>query len=206
MINHLGFSKKVKMKYIYILLFVFSIQFGHGQQQDLQRANVLFGKSYYSAAIPLYEKVIVKNQTVEVIQKLGDCYYFTNDYNKAQEQYSLLAQNKNLDEGYYFRYSQTLKAKGKYTEANDLMRKYYLGSNNKAAIEKLERDIKELKNVTAIGERFSIQNLALNTKNSEFGGVVFDDNLVFAAVKKKPNLLDKKYKWNNESYLNLVSI
>ncbi|CAN1540446.1 ATP-synt_Fo_b domain containing protein [Flavobacteriaceae bacterium] len=194
------------MKYIYILLFVFSIQFGHGQQQDLQRANVLFGKSYYSAAIPLYEKVIVKNRTVEVIQKLGDCYYFTNDYNKAQEQYSLLAQNKNLDEGYYFRYSQTLKAKGKYTEANDLMRKFYLGSKNKATIEKLERDIKELKNVTAIGERFSIQNLALNTKNSEFGGVVFDDNLVFAAVKKKPTLLDKKYKWNNESYLNLVSI
>jgi outer membrane protein OmpA-like peptidoglycan-associated protein len=206
MINHLGSSKKVKMKNIYILLIVFSIQFGHAQQQDLQRANTLFGKTYYSAAIPLYEKVSVKNQTVEVIQKLGDCYYFTNDYNKAQEQYSLLAQNKNLDEGYYFRYSQTLKAKGKYAEANDLMRKFYVISNNKAAIEKLERDIKELKNVTAIGERFSIQNLALNTKNSEFGGVVLGENLVFAAVKKRPNLLDKKYKWNNESYLNLVSI
>ena len=111
MINHLGSSKKVKMKNIYILLIVFSIQFGHAQQQDLQRANILFGKTYYSAAIPLYEKVMVKNQTVNVIQKLGDCYYFTNDFNKAQEQYSLLAQNKNLDEGYYFRYSQTLKAK-----------------------------------------------------------------------------------------------
>jgi len=206
MINHLGSSKKVKMKNIYILLIVFLIQFGHAQQQDLQRANILFSKTYYSAAIPLYEKVMVKNQTVDVIQKLGDCYYFTNDYNKAQEQYSLLVQSKNLDEGYYFRYSQTLKAKGKYGEANDLMRKFYLGSNNKAAIEKLERDIKELKNVTAIGERFSIQNLALNTKNSEFGGFVLGDNLVFAAVKKKPTLLDKKYKWNNESYLNLVSI
>jgi outer membrane protein OmpA-like peptidoglycan-associated protein len=194
------------MKNIYILLIVFSIQFGHSQQQDLQRANVLFGKTYYSAAIPLYEKVSVKNQTVEVIQKLGDCYYFTNNFEKAQEQYSLLVQSKNLDEGYYFRYSQTLKAKGKYGEANDLMRKFYLISNNEVAIEKLKKDIKELKNVTDIGERFSIQNLALNTKNSEFGGFVLGDNLVFAAVKKKPTLLDKKYKWNNELYLNLVSI
>ncbi|MBW4361776.1 OmpA family protein [Flavobacterium taihuense] len=194
------------MKRIYILLIVFLIQFANAQQQDLQRANLLFGKTYYSTAIPLYEKISEKNQTVDVIQKLGDCYYFTNNYGKAQEQYALLIQNKNLDEGYYFRYAQTLKARGKYAEANDIMRKFYQASNNDAAIGKLERDIKTLKNITAIGERFDIRNLALNTVNSEFGGVVLGDNLVFAAVKMKPNLFDKTYKWNNESYLNLVAV
>ena len=194
------------MKKIYILLIVFSIQFAKAQQQDLQRANLLFGKTYYSAAIPLYEKISEKNQTVDVIQKLGDCYFYTNDYDKAQAQYVLLVSNKDLDEGFYFRYSQTLKARGKYAEANDIMRKFYQASNNDAAIGNLERDIKTLKNVTAIGERFDIRNLALNTGNSEFGGVVLGDNLVFAAVKKKPNLFDKTYKWNNESYLNLVMV
>jgi outer membrane protein OmpA-like peptidoglycan-associated protein len=206
MTNHQGSSKKVKMKNIYIFLIVFSIQFAQAQQQDLQRANVLFGKTYYSAAIPLYEKVSNKSQTVEIIQNLGDCYYFTNQYDKAQAQYALLSQSKNLDEGYYFRYSQTLKAKGKYAEANDVMRKYYLANHNETAIEKLEKDIKTLNNVSAIGERFLIENLALNTANSEFGGVVLRDSLVFAAVKKKPNLFDKTYKWNNESYLNIVCI
>jgi outer membrane protein OmpA-like peptidoglycan-associated protein len=206
MINHQGSSKKVKMKNIYIFLIVFSIQFAQAQQQDLQRANTLFGKTYYSAAIPLYEKVSNKSQTVEVIQNLGDCYYYTNQYDKAQAQYALLSQSRNGDEGYYFRYSQTLKAKGKYAEANDIMRKFYLANNNNKAIEKLEKDIKTLNNVSAIGERFSIENLAINTANSEFGGVVLGDSLVFAAVKKKPNLFDKTYKWNNESYLNIVSI
>src|SRR6478735_1465242 len=140
------------MKRIYILLIVFSIQFIQAQQQDLQRANQLFSKTYYSDAIPLYEKISTKNQTYEVIQNLGDCYYFTNNYEKAREQYSLLIKNKgkNLNEEYYFRYVQTLKAKGKYTEANDIMRKFYLASNNNAAIEKLEKDVKILKNVTAI--------------------------------------------------------
>lgn len=196
------------MKRIYILLIIFSIQFVQAQQQDLKRANQLFSKTYYSEAIPLYEKIHPKNQTEEVIQNLGDCYYFTNDYDKAREQYFLLIQSKGreLSEDYYFRYAQTLKAKGKYNEVNDVMRKFYLASNNNKAIEKLEKDIKTLKNVSAIGERFDIQNLALNTVNSEFGAVVFGDNLVFAAVKKKPNLFDKTYKWNNESYLNLVSI
>jgi outer membrane protein OmpA-like peptidoglycan-associated protein len=196
------------MKRIYILLIIFSIQFIQAQQQDLQRANQLFNKTYYSEAIPLYEKISAKNQSEEVIQHLGDCYYFTNDYGKAQQQYALLNQSKSkeLNEDFYFRYVQTLKAKGRYDEANNILRKFYLASNNNAAVEKLDRDIKTLKNVSAIGQRFDIQNLALNTVNSEFGAVVFGDNLVFAAVKKKPNLFDKTYKWNNESYLNLVSI
>ena len=88
MINHQGSSKKVNMKRILLILIVFSIQLIYGQQQqDLQRANRLYDKTYYSAAIPLYEKVIQNNQTAEVIQKLGNCYYYTNDYDKAQAQY-----------------------------------------------------------------------------------------------------------------------
>lgn len=194
------------MKRIYILLIVFTIQFAQAQQQDLQRANRLFEKTYYSEAIPLYEKISLKNQSIQVIQNLGDCYYYTSQYDKATAQYSLLIQSKGLSEDFYFKYAQTLKATGKYTEANAVIRNYYQSSNNKTAVEKLDKDIKSLSNVTAIGERFEIVNLALNTLNSEFGGVVFGDNLIFAAVKKKSNLFDKTYKWNNEGYLNLVSI
>lgn len=181
-------------------------QFAIGQQQELQRANVLFTKTYYSAAIPLFEEISKKSPTNDVILKLGDCYYYTNQYDKAESQYALLSKNNTLTEGFYFRYAQTLKAIGKYVDATTLLRQYYTDTNDAVAIEKLEEGIKHLTNVTAIGERFIIQNLALNTINSEFGGVVWNDNLVFAAVKLKPNLFDKTYKWNNESYLNLVSI
>ena len=196
------------MKRIYILLIVFTIQFAQGQQQDLKTADRLFDKTYYSQAIPLYEKISLKTQTPEIIKNLGDCYYYTSQYDKAQAQYSLLikSKNKDLNEDFYFRYAQILKAKGNYTEANSTLRNYYQASNNNKAIEKLDKDIKNLNNVTAIGERFEIKNLSLNTVNSEFGGVIFNDNLVFSAVKKKPNLFDKTYKWNNESYLNLVTI
>ena len=47
------------MKRLYILLIVFTIHFAHAQtSEDLQRANRLFNKTYYSQAIPLYEKMI----------------------------------------------------------------------------------------------------------------------------------------------------
>jgi len=209
MINHQGSSKKVNMKRILSILIVFSIQLIQGQQQqDLQRANRLYDKTYYSAAIPLYEKVSQNNQTTEVIQKLGNCYYYTNDYDKAQVQYRLLLtkSGSNLTQDYYFRYSETLKATGNYTEANKVMRNYLVASKDKAAVEKFDKGISTLKNVSAIGNRFEIKNIAINTSHSEFGALVLGDNLVFAAVKKKPNLFDKTYKWNNESYLNIVEI
>jgi len=196
------------MKKIYILLIVFAVQFAQAQQQDLLRANRLFDKTYYSEAIPLYEKISLKNQNTAIIKNLGDCYYYTNQYDKAHAQYSLLikSQSKDLDEDFYFKYSQSLKARGKYAEANTVLLNYYQASNDNAAIEKLRTEIKNLDNVTAIGERFEIKNLAINSANSEFGGVVYNEKLVFAAVKKNPNLFDKTYRWNNEGYLNLVSI
>lgn len=182
------------------------MQFMQAQQQDLQRANRLFEKTYYSDAIPIYEKLSLKNNNATLIKKLGDCYYYTNQYDKAFTQYSLLSNKKDLDEDFYFRYAQTLKAKGKYTEANTVLRNFYLESNNTKAIEKLDKEIITLKNVLAIGDRFEIKNLPFNTLNSEFGAVIYGDHLIFAAVKKNPNLFNKTYKWNNESYLNLVSI
>ena len=140
------------MKRIYILLILFTIQFAQGQQQDLKTADRLFGKTYYSQAIPLYEKISLKTQTPEIIKNLGDCYYYTSQYDKAQAQYSLLikSKNKDLNEDFYFRYAQILKAKGNYTEANSTLRNYYQASNNNKAIEKLDKDIKNLNNVTAI--------------------------------------------------------
>src|SRR5436190_723124 len=69
-----------------------------------------------------------------------------------------------------------------------------------------KNELHELENVSAIGNRFDIKNLAINTPNSEFGAVKYKSNLVFAGVKLKPGLFDKKFKWDNETYLNLVSI
>jgi outer membrane protein OmpA-like peptidoglycan-associated protein len=194
------------MKNIYIVLIALVYQYAVGQQHELERATILFNKTYYSAAIPLFEEVIKNKQTDDLIQKLGDCYYYTSQFDKAHRQYSLLSKSTNLTEGFYFRYAQTLKAIGKYSDATTLLRQYYTDTNDSAAIVNLEQGIKQLKNITAIGDRFIIQNLAINTINSEFGGVIWNNNLVFAAVKIKPNFFDKTYKWNNESYLNLMSI
>lgn len=208
MINHQDSFKMKNMKKLLVIIFVFSIQFINAQDLELARAKRFFDKTYYTESIVLYEKLVQEKPSQEVIKNLADSYFYTNDLIKAQRYYRLLIQNynNNLDRNYYFRYAQTLKASNSYEDANAALKEYYAKSDNADAIVNFEKDIKTLENVSAIGKRFEIKNLAINTPNSEFGAVKYFDKLVFAGVKLKPGLFDKKFKWDNETYLNLVSL
>lgn len=196
------------MKKLLVIIFVFSIQFINAQDQELARAKRFFDKTYYSEAIVLYQKLADEKPSQEVIKNLADSYFYTNDLVKAQRYYRLLINNygNNLDRAYYFRYAQTLKATNSADDANAALKQYYSKSTNAEDIINFEKELKTLENVTAIGKRFEIKNLPINTPNSEFGAVKYKENLVFAGVKLKPGWFDKKYKWDNETYLNLVTI
>lgn len=196
------------MKRISLILIVLAFQFAKAQTQDLQRAKRLFDRTYYSEAIPLYESIMDNNRSFEVVKNLADSYYFTNDYANAQRQYRFLIARfpENVDGDYYFKYAQTLKASGNYEEANKVMRDYFLKTNNQKAIEKLEKDNLVLENISALGNRYDIKNIPVNTPNSEFGAVPYKQKIVFSAVKIKPYAFEKMYKWNNESYLDLMAV
>ncbi|MGO4772934.1 OmpA family protein [Flavobacterium sp. W22_SRS_FK3] len=201
--------KKIKkIKKLFVIISVFFIQFINAQDQDLARAKRFFERTYYVEAITLYEKLVDEKPSHEVIKNLADSYYYTNDLIKAQRYYRLLIKNydKDLDRNYYFKYAQTLKATGNSEESTAALKTYYAKSANKEDLANFEKDSKTLENVSAIGNRFEIKNLALNTPNSEFGAVIHNDSLIFSGVKLKPGLFDKKYKWDNATYLNLVAI
>jgi outer membrane protein OmpA-like peptidoglycan-associated protein len=208
MINHLDSFKMKNMKKLLVIIFVFSIQFINAQTKELARAKRFFDKTYYSEAIILYEKLAEEKPSQEVIKNLADSYYYTNNLVKAQVYYRLLFQNynKDLDRNFYFRYAQTLKATNSLADANSALKQYYTLSANSQDTIYFRKELKELENVSAIGNRFEIKNLAINTPNSEFGAVKYNGKLVFAGVKLKPGLFDKKFKWDNETYLNLVSV
>jgi outer membrane protein OmpA-like peptidoglycan-associated protein len=209
MINHQDSSKNIHMKrFLLAIILVFSIQNINAQVQDSERAKRYFDRTYYTEAIQLYEKIVTDDASLEVVKNLADSYYYTNDFKNAQRYYRYLIKTfgKDLPEEYYFRFSQTLKATGSYAEANKVTKEYLVKAGKNDDIATLDKNLKTLENVTAIGERFKIKNLEINTPNSEFGAVKNGENLVFSGVKKEPSAFDKVYKWNNESYLNIVTI
>jgi hypothetical protein len=55
----------------------------------------------------------------------------------------------------------------------------------------IPKGLQVLENVTAIGERYQIKK-SKNKHKHEFGGFVTNDTFVFAAVKSKMGMFDKR--------------
>ena len=176
-------------------------------QQELKRADTYFERAYYSDAIPLYQELLAKNKSATPIKNLADSYYHTFDMKAAARWYQYLISNygENVEEDYYFKLNQALKANGEYGQANEILSNFYSRENRADDITLLQKDSIYLENVRAIGARFAIENLALNTATSEFGAAKVDANLVYSASRKQTKALPKLYRWNNQNYLDLYA-
>lgn len=199
------------MKLVLRLFIVFFIGLGVSNQVNAQdfrtrKADNYFEQTYYSKAIPLYENVIDKTKNPQTILNLADAYYFTFEISKAKKYYRLMAKRfpKEMDTQHYFHYVQTLKALGDYTKAESVTKTHLL--NTAEERKTFEKSLHYLENVKAIGKRFDLKNLDLNTSQSEFGGTVYDGKFIFAATKKHEGLFDKIFYWNDEPYLNLYAV
>lgn len=182
----------------------------------LEKADFYFGKMWYAEAAELYEQVLnrdKKNETFEVIQKAGDAHYFNTNmerayywYDKLYSQYKEQMSAENL-----FKYAHSLKGTGKYSRAKRLMRLYnkklkkedaaLLSDENSATPREVILD-----NILSAEESSTIKNLAINSKFSDFGPMYYnEDELVFASAADSSFFTTRRYKWNNEPYLDLYA-
>ncbi|KAB1155229.1 OmpA family protein [Tenacibaculum aiptasiae] len=191
-------------KIITILITIFIVSLSNAQiNRDLKRAHKYFNRTFYSQAIPLYEKVISENKSYEAIRNLADAYYFLNNMNKASKYYKLLFRKyrKIIKEPYFFRYANALKAQGEYNKANNLLRSHYKDEQ----LSDLEKSIVYLENIAAIGNRYKIENLNINTENSEFGAIQKGNSIIFAAPKKEEGY-HKRFGWTGNNYLDIYEV
>lgn len=193
-------------KLLFILLVVNSLTPILGQQ-ELKLADTYFERAFYSDAIPLYEALLPRNKSSKLIKNLADSYYKTYNMKAAARWYAYLISNygENVDESYHFKLNQSLKALGDYEQANTVLLDFYSQSDQMDKVDQLKKEFVYLENVSAIGERFDIKNLDINTTASEFGAVLVDSNLVYTASRKKSGAIPKLYRWNNQNYLDIYS-
>ncbi|MUH35628.1 flagellar motor protein MotB [Zobellia amurskyensis] len=195
------------MKKILFIWFILGLTLPTYGQQELKRADTYFERAYYSDAIPLYEQLLPRNKSSKLIKNLADSYYHTFDMKAAARWYGYLISNygANVDESYHFKLNQSLKSIGEYEKAKKVLVDFYTeqGQNDKTI--QIENNYTYIENVGAIGERFNIENLNINTSTSEFGAARIDSNLVYSASRKRSSGLPKLYRWNNENYLDLYT-
>ncbi|MCM4150221.1 cell envelope biogenesis protein OmpA [Arenibacter sp. N53] len=179
----------------------------------IQKADQYFEKMWYAEAAELYEEAIKKdanNYSFDILQKAGDAHYYNTDMAKAYYYYNIIFERyeNEVSPDQIFKYAHTLKGTGKYGKSKRMMRLYDKEVKNGNAGSKLEFNANQkeaiLDNILNMELKFGLKNLAINTKYSEFAPMFYnEDEIVFASAKDSSIFNTRRYKWNNQPYLDL---
>ena len=176
-------------------------------EKELEKANEMYKNFSYVDAIKIYERIAQKgfvNQ--EMLESLGNSYYYNAEYKKALPWYEQLFEEGKykVKPEYYYRYAQTLKSVGDYTQADKMMAKFVELTNandTRAALFEENKDYQTvIKNNSG---RFQLNNASINTENSEYGTALYRDKIVFAAATNAKKAKRGVSQWTGESFYDL---
>ena len=182
------------MKKLYTtLLFILIGVSAFAQSSELKKANKLYLQRAYMDASDAYRLVANKDQ--EVLEKLGNSYFFTNRMANAEQTYrDLFLKFQNIDPVYKFRFSHALRAVGKNDEAAEYLGEY-LGRD-------VDWDEWTTKMDTAVSHTYTTNQVMQNAASSDFGITFMGDKVVFASTRNQERPI---YAWNKKPYLDLYS-
>ncbi|MDC6353183.1 MULTISPECIES: OmpA family protein [unclassified Robiginitalea] len=178
----------------------------------LQRADRYFDIMWYAEAARLYEQLLDRDENAysfEIIRKVADAHYFNTDMERAYHWYDILYDRygDEMSAANLFKYAHALKGNGKYGRARRIMRLYDkvtdAGRSGEAGQNRLLRET-VMDNILNREAAYGIRNLDVNSKYSEFGPMFYqDDQIVFASSVDSAFFHTRRYKWNNQPYLDL---
>ena len=183
------------MKKLYTTLFAILIGLSAiAQSSELRKANRLYLQRAFIEAAEQYRLVADKDQ--EVLERLGNSYFFTNRMDNAEDAYRtlFLRYEGTIDPIYKFRFSHVLRAVGKYEEAAEYLGEYL---NEDVDFEEWTTELD-----TAVSHTYVTTQVMQNAGSSDFGITFMGDKVVFASTRNEDRPI---YRWNEEPYLDLYS-
>ena len=199
----------MKTKLLTITAFLITV-FSFAQKKS--RADRFFDNGDYLNAIENYEKQLNRGEySKHVLANISTAYYNTFQFRRAYRSLSRLTsgkfygKDKTYNNEFNFKMYQVLSALGEYDKALPYLEKYKV--NN----ETVSLDVNL---ATATIEAFRLKDddfevklkKSLNSSNSEFGAVKYDNSIYFTSDRKSNGLLDKKYRWTHKPFLNLYKV
>ena len=183
------------MKNLYSTLFILFIGLAaFGQSAEIKKADKLFVQRAYMDAAEAYEKVVDKNQ--QVLQNLGDAYFYTNQMESAAEVYRtlFLRHEENAAPEYQFRFAHSLRAIGNQDEANEYMSDYTGEDvNYEDFVRKLD---------TVVPHVYTTEQIMNNSASADFGIAFYGDRIAFASTRNQERPV---YPWNKKPTLDLYT-
>ncbi|TBX66330.1 hypothetical protein EZL74_10805 [Flavobacterium silvisoli] len=184
-----------RMRKIYYIVFVFcSITTLFAQKKaTVKDGNSLFQTKSYVKAAAIYEQVAPSK---EVLQNLGDCYYYNFQMSNAVRAYKQLFTTfkDSIEKEVYFRFANALKGTKDFEKGDSVM-KLYLGYEQNT-----QRFMKSASRNSVMSYKLEIMSKDKN--KGDFGISFYGDKVAFSSTR---NAMGKSYGWNEKPYLDLFS-
>ena len=185
-----------------ILITLFSYSFVFSQNNSTKKADRLYDRLEFVKAAEEYLKLSDSELNSEyVINKLANCYYNLFETGEAEKWFKKIV-NKNPDAELIYKYSQMLKANGKYKESNLWMNKFSEMKPYDSRAVSFKNTPNYIDKIINKGKRFNIQNLKINSEFSDFGATIYKNKLYFVSSRNENR---KSYGWNDEPFLDIFS-
>lgn len=193
------------MKKILLLITIMAVSGSSliAQNSATKKADKHYKKFEFVEAAKNYAKLAEDGKgDTYVYSQLAECYYNVFNTQEAERWYAKALETADEPE-MIFKYSQMLKANGKYEESNVQMAKFaqMRPSDDRAMAFNDNPDY--LPKILEKGKKFNVQNLGFNTKYSDFGGTLKDGKLYFTSAR---NTSGKTYGWNEEPFLDIYEM
>ena len=180
-------------------------------ESKIKKANDLYGKYAYVDAIKIYERIAEQGYVDQnILENLGNSYYFNADYTTALKWYDKLFENAKKDSQnykimpeYYYRYAQCLKSVERYDEAKTILDQFVkLTGKDDLRARKLEEHQDYLQVIKDNSGRLTIKPVEINTEFSEYGTAFYGkDEVVYTASRKTSARGTSN--WTGEGYYDL---
>lgn len=187
-----------------ILVTLFSYSFVFSQNNSTKKADRLYDRLQFVKAAEEYLKLSDSELNSEyVITRLANCYYNLFETSEAEKWFKKIV-NKNPDAELIYKYSQMLKANGKYKESNLWMNKFSEMKPYDSRAVSFKNTPNYIDKIIDKGKRFNIQNLKINSEYSDFGATIYKNKLYFVSSRNE-KATSRNYGWNDEPFLDIFS-
>ena len=188
--------------YFMLVALVSVSTYGQTRKGDKQYENLA-----YVNATKTYDRLVSKNiSNPEMLQKLGNSYYFNAELLKAGSVYKMLFDSKTeVEPEYYYRYAQCLKAAQNYKQADVMLAQFNQKSGNeqRAKLAAAQKDyLTVIKNNSG---RYTIEDAGINSEYSDYGSSFYKNKIVFASARKKADVNENYAGWTGEKFTDLYA-
>ncbi|WP_225037184.1 OmpA family protein [Winogradskyella sp. SM1960] len=173
------------------------------QNNDTKKADKHFDRYEFVKAIDDYNKLVEKGKADSYVYgQLAESYYNIFNTVQAERWYAKTLETSNDPEMVY-KYSQMLKANGKYEASNKQMDKFATmrPADNRATAYRANPDY--LPKILDQGKKFNLQNADYNSEQSDFGGTMNEGHLYITSGRNDSR---KNYGWNDQPFLDIYTV